>query len=32
VSAAMDWAVALKEINNTRRHDSRVYFRLAYEF
>jgi hemolysin activation/secretion protein len=32
VSAALDWAVALKEINNTRRHDSRVYFRLAYEF
>jgi hemolysin activation/secretion protein len=32
VSAALDWALALKELNNTRRHDSRVYFRLAYEF
>jgi len=32
VSAALDWAVALKELNNIRRHDSRVHFRLAYEF
>lgn len=32
VSAALDWAVALKELNSTRRHDHRVYFRLGYEW
>lgn len=32
VSASLDWAVALKELGNTRRGDSRVYFRAAYEW
>jgi hemolysin activation/secretion protein len=32
VSAAVDWAVALKDLGNTRRSDSRVYFKLGYEW
>lgn len=31
-SAALDWAVALKAMGNTRRSDSRVYFKLGYEW
>jgi len=32
VSASLDWALALKAIGQTRRHDSRWYARLAYEW
>jgi hemolysin activation/secretion protein len=32
VTAAMDWAVALKDLGNTKQGDSRLYFRLGYEW
>jgi hemolysin activation/secretion protein len=32
LSASLDWAIALNELGNTRRGDSRVYFRLGYEW
>lgn len=32
MSAALDWAVALKTLNNTRRNHSQLYARLAYEW
>ena len=31
-SAALDWAVALNELGNTKRGDSRLYFKLGYEW
>lgn len=31
-SAALDWAVALSELGNTMRGDSRVYFKFGYEW
>lgn len=32
ISAAVDWAVALNELGNTKQGDSRVYFKLGYEW
>lgn len=32
LSGSLDWATALEELGNTRRGDSRVYFRLGYEW
>ena len=32
VSAGLDWAVALKNLGNTERGDSRAHFRLGYEW
>ena len=32
VSAGLDWAVALKNMGNTERGDSRAHFRLGYEW
>ncbi|MDO9195837.1 ShlB/FhaC/HecB family hemolysin secretion/activation protein, partial [Rhodoferax sp.] len=32
VTAAVDWAVALNELGNTRRGDSRIYFKFGYEW
>jgi len=32
VSAGLDWAVALKDLGKTERGDSRVHFRLGYEW
>lgn len=31
-TVALDWAVALKDLGNTRRGDRRVYFKLGYEW
>jgi hemolysin activation/secretion protein len=31
-SASLDWAMALQEIGNTQRGDSRLHFRLGYEW
>ena len=31
-SANFDWAVAQDDIGNTKRGDSRVYFKLGYEW
>lgn len=32
VSASVDWALALKALGQTRRHDSRLYARVGYEW
>lgn len=32
VSGSLDWAVALRELGATKRGDSRVYFKLGYEW
>lgn len=32
LTASLDWAVALNEIGKTKQGDSRLYFRLAYEW
>ena len=32
VSGGLDWAVALEEVGNTERGDSRAHFRLGYEW
>ena len=32
VSTGLDWAVALKNVGNTERGDSRAHFRLGYEW
>jgi len=32
LAAGLDWAVALKELGTIKQGDSRVYFKLGYEW